>query len=101
MKILMKVTNSFDGALNATGFLASILLGFIMCSVTAEVVARHFLGISISWWMVETTEYMLLYITFLGAAWVLRKEGHVKMDLLLSRFKPRDQDTVNIITSIL
>ena len=51
-------------------------------------------------WVVETAEYSLLYMTFLGTAWVLKREGHVKMDLVLNRLKPGIQAILNIITSI-
>jgi len=33
--------------------------------------------------MSEMTEIMLLYITFLGTAWVYREDGHVVVDLLV------------------
>ena len=51
-------------------------------------------------WVVEITEYTLLVITFLGTAWVLKREGHVKVDLVLNRLKPRAQAFINIITSV-
>jgi len=35
-------------------------------------------------WTVEISEYLQVYITFLGAAWVLRKDGHVRLDVLLN-----------------
>ncbi|MFC2047546.1 TRAP transporter small permease, partial [Chloroflexota bacterium] len=52
-------------------------------------------------WVIEVGEYGLLYMSFLGAAWVLRREGHVKMDLVLNRLKLRSQVLLNVITSIL
>ena len=35
-------------------------------------------------WVVELTEYGLLYVTFLGAAWLLRQGGHVQVDILIN-----------------
>jgi TRAP-type mannitol/chloroaromatic compound transport system permease small subunit len=35
------------------------------------------------------------------AGWVLRREAHVKMDLLLEHLSPRSQAMVNFITSLL
>jgi TRAP-type C4-dicarboxylate transport system permease small subunit len=71
-----------------------------MLSVNAEVIMRYFLRSPLVW-VVEISEVLLLFITFLGAAWVLKKEGHVKMDIVLSRFKPRAQAMANVVTSIL
>lgn len=50
-------------------------------------------------WVKETSEYILVFLGFLVAAWILKDEGHVKMDLILSRLRPRAQTMMNIITS--
>jgi len=47
------------------------------------------------------SENSLLFILFLGAGWLLAKEGHVKVDVLLSQLNPKGQALVNAITSIL
>ena len=49
--------------------------------------------------MIEIVEYVLLYTCFLGGAWLLREEGHVKLDVLLSRLNPRNQALLNAVTS--
>jgi TRAP-type C4-dicarboxylate transport system permease small subunit len=72
----------------------------MMLAVVYEVVMRYFLGRP-TIWVVELSEYSLLFITFLGATWVLRREGHVKLDLVLGRLNPRTQVLLNIITSVL
>jgi TRAP-type C4-dicarboxylate transport system permease small subunit len=50
---------------------------------------------------VEVTEYAMLYLTFLGAAWLLREEGHVRLDILFVLLKPRSRALLNSVTSIL
>ncbi|MFC1938133.1 TRAP transporter small permease [Chloroflexota bacterium] len=70
-----------------------------MLSVSAEVATRQIVGRSFSW-VIEVNEYGLLYVTFLVATWVLRREGHVGMDLVLNKLKPRTQAKVNINTSV-
>jgi C4-dicarboxylate transporter DctQ subunit len=99
MKLQNKVPFIFDQILNALAFVASILIILAAVSVCIEIVARYFFNHP-QIWVVETTEYSLLFITFLGTAWLQREEGHVKVDLLLSRLNPRTQITVNIVTSI-
>ena len=42
-----------------------------------------------------------MFLTLLGATWLLKLEGHVKMDLLVNQLNPRTQALLNIITSIL
>ena len=47
----------------------------------------------------KLAEYLLLVITFFSAAWVLRDEGHVDMDILTNRFPTRVQYLLKMITS--
>ena len=99
MKRLTKVTTIFDRGLDLATLLAAVLLIFTLLLVSAGVVMRYFLRTPIPW-VVEISEYNMLYITFLVVAWVLKKEGHVKIDILLSRLKPRARAILNIITSV-
>jgi len=100
MKLVAKFGAIFDGINRWLVVLAGVLLTFTMFAVCTEVVARYFLGHPQDW-VLEVTEYILLYITFLGAAWLLKLGGHVRMDALLGQLKPRTQAPVNAITSIL
>lgn len=100
MKLLTKLSICFDRIIDLTQILATILLIFVTFSVGAEVFLRYFLGRP-TIWVTEIAEYLLLYITFLVVAWVLRREGHVKMDLVLSRFSPKTQSIVNAVTSLI
>lgn len=100
MKLLDKSNSIFDRILNVLAFLAAATIIFTMLLVTAEVVMRYFLNLSLVWG-VEITEYLLLYMTFLGTAWLLKREGHVKVEILASQLNPRAQTLLSIITSIL
>ena len=95
-----KANDIFDHSLGYMAFLAAILLIFITLSVTAGVVMRYLLERPIIW-VVEISQYSLLFIAFLGAAWVLKRERHVKMDLLIEHLGPRNKNILNIITSTL
>ena len=50
---------------------ATLIFVAMMLVVCAEVLLRYGFNSPISW-VVEISEYALLWITFLGAAWVLR-----------------------------
>lgn len=100
MKQLIKALAIFDGTNNLLALLGGVLVAFVMLIVCAEVVMRYFVGRSIIW-VFEVTEYSLLFMTFLAAAWLLKKEGHVSIDLLLNRLSPKPRAMVNIITSII
>ncbi len=100
MKLLAKVGTIFDRTVNYLAFVAAVLIIFTMLAVDAEVVMRYFLHRPMIWVM-EITEIVLLFITFLGTAWLLRREGHVKVDIVLGRVNPRAQASLNILSSII
>ena len=100
MKPLTKASAIFDRGIIVLAVIAVLLLAFIMLSVSAEVVTRYFVGRQMLW-VIEVTEYCLVWIAFLGAACVLKREAHVVMDIVLIRLEPRTQALVNAITSII
>ena len=100
MKLLNKSTILLDRTIGVSFYFAAVLIIFMMLAISAEVLIRSVFGDPLSE-MFEIVEYSLVFLTFLGGAWVLKKEGHARMDLLLSRLRPRSQAMLNIITSII
>ena len=100
MRELTKFIFIFDKILDYFMYLAGAAVVFMVLSVFAEVFVRLIFGFSIQW-VVEINEYLVYYIAFLGTAWLLRREGHVKVDILLNVLPPRGQDVLNAITSII
>jgi C4-dicarboxylate transporter DctQ subunit len=81
-------------------FVSGVFFVFIMLLIGAEVAMRYFFSRS-ALWIIEISEYSLLYITFLAAAWLLKREGHVKIDFVLARLNQRAQVLLNTVTSII
>jgi len=78
---------------------AGVVIVFMAISIDFEVVMRY-LFIRPTSWVTDFCTYFLLYICFLGTAWVLAREGHVKLEILLSVLSPKVQRVLNIITSL-
>jgi C4-dicarboxylate transporter, DctQ subunit len=87
-----------DTLIDAAAFAAGVLLVAVMLFVTVSVLLRYVLNRPIGW-SVEVSEYSLVCITFFLAAWVLKKEGHVRVDLVIACFRPASQALLNTITS--
>jgi C4-dicarboxylate transporter DctQ subunit len=100
MKLLTKITAMFDTIINLLAYLSIGLFIFAWFSVCTEIVMRYFLNHPLVW-VVEISEYILVYMTFLGATWLLKKEGHVSIDIVPMFLSPRNDALLNIITSIL
>jgi TRAP-type C4-dicarboxylate transport system permease small subunit len=96
---LTKVGHVFDRILDIGAILGAAIIVFSVLGVCVQVVMRYFMGEPLTW-MIDVTALLLLDMTFLGAAWLLRKEGHVSMDMVMNRLNPRHQSLLNIITSI-
>lgn len=100
MKLLARLTVIFDRVINLMSYLACVLLVFVMLAVSFDVSIRYIAGRG-QLWLTEISEYILLYITFLVGAWVLKREGHVRIDVVLNLARPGIQAVINIITSVL
>jgi C4-dicarboxylate transporter DctQ subunit len=96
-----KVKRSFFGRMvDVCFFIASVLLVYIMVAVIIEIFARYLFNRP-QIWVVESSEYAMLYITFLGAAYLLSKKGHIVVDFVVARLNPKSRLVVDIITSII
>ncbi len=80
--------NFFEKLLNSMASIAGLLLLFVTFSISYTIFSR-IAGLSSPVWIVQFNEYALLWITFLGTAWLLARNKHVSIDLLTSRFSNR------------
>jgi len=97
MKVLTFFENIFDRILGLFIALACILLSLVTISVCLEVVMRYFFNRS-QVWVIELSEYSLLYITFLGVAWVLKSDSHVRVDLFTTSLRATGRAICSLIS---
>jgi TRAP-type C4-dicarboxylate transport system permease small subunit len=64
---------------------SALVIGVVVLLVTCDVVARN-VGLGGFPWVVEVSEYSLPLATFLAAPWLLYKNEHVRVDVLLTVF---------------
>src|SRR4030042_7076065 len=99
MKALRGLVRVWDRVIDVFMVLAGILLWGQMLIVNIEVFSRYF-GRPTSW-VAEISTILVLWIPFMIAGWVLRREGHVKMDLIVERLNPRSQAMITCTTSLI
>lgn len=92
-RLLARVENLF-AALGVWG------LAFVLFAVCLEIVMRGLFNRP-QQWISETTEYALLYITFLGTAWLQRQNGHVAVDLLTNALSERWRRALSIVSAVI
>ena len=74
--------------LQAFAWIAAVVLGAMALAVTFDVVARN-LGWGNTGWVVELTEYSLPVATLLVAPWLLHRNEHVRLDVVLTLIPKR------------
>ena len=100
MKFLSAADKVFDVVIRYLCYLAAAILVLMALSISLDVILRYTINNPLKW-VFEGTEYALLFITFLAATWVLKKDEHVKLDLALTVLGPRLRAGVNAFTSLL
>lgn len=88
---------AFDKVVDWMFYLTGGMIAFIAGSVCYAVVMRYFLNRP-PIWVVQTCEYALLWIVFLGTTWLLREKGHVVVDILYARMGKRRRAWFNLFT---
>jgi len=78
---------------------AGLLFG-IATIICVEVIGRA-LGASSQLWVIETSEYALIFVTFLGAPYLLELNRHVVMDLLTSNLTGRRKRISNLFNGMI
>lgn len=76
------------------------LLTILLLVVGAQIFARYVLNHSL-FWSEELARYLFIYLVFLGAAIVLRREGHIQVSFFVERLPPRLQRGVAVVVDLL
>ncbi|WP_299968621.1 TRAP transporter small permease [uncultured Roseobacter sp.] len=75
------MSRAYDALLFAMAIIAGMTLVWLMVSVVTSVLMRN-LGLQPFAWLFTSAEYGLLYMTMLGAPWLVRERGHVHIELV-------------------
>ena len=74
----------FDWVIDISAFAGALIVLYVALTIGANVMGRYVFESPLKW-ALPTTEYSLLYLTFLAAPVVLRREGHVRMSAITER----------------
>ncbi len=85
MRLILRL---YDYVLYGTALIAALTLVWLMVSVVTSVVMRN-IGVQPFAWLFTSAEYGLLYMTMLGAPWLVREKGHVHIEMVTAALPPR------------
>lgn len=97
MKALGRI---FDIITNTLAFISGLILVSMMLMTVIKVALRVILNHGILG-VDQISGIMMVYMTFLGAAWVLRKDGHVTVDLIVSSVPPKVSRVMHVVSSLI
>ena len=72
---------TYNALVTALAVLAGAILAWLMVAIVWSVLMRN-LGLQPYAWLFTSTEYGVFYITMLGAPWLVRRRGHVHIELV-------------------
>lgn len=79
-----------DRLCTALAVVAGGLLLFMTFSICYSILTRA-LGVSSPIWVVQSSEYSMLWMAFLGTAWLLIKDKHISIQIVTSRLSERNK----------
>ncbi len=94
------MNKGIDKLLDFMAFIAGVLLLFVTFSISYTIFSRA-IGLYTPVWIVQFNEYALLWVTFLGTAWVLSRGKHVSIDLLTGRFSKEKKSWFRLFHGLL
>lgn len=82
------------------GYFSGVLVLLMVASIVYDVVMRHIFN-DPTIWADECSSYLLVAITFLGAAYTLVIDGHIRVETIVERFPHKVREWVEFIADIL
>ena len=97
---MQKLVNAIDRVSTIGGVLAAMLIVAMVLLIILEIVLRTVFATS-TLLAHEYTAYFLACLVFLGLAYTLRTEGHIRIGIVLSRLSVRRQAYLNVIGGLI
>lgn len=99
MKLQSKAKSAIDGISDVLAICGGVVIVFILVIVSLGVIMRYFVHQPLNW-VTQLTQYSIVFITFLGAAWVQKSGKHVTMEAVSNWLKPRSRNLLGFINCV-
>ncbi|MCY4284900.1 MAG: TRAP transporter small permease [Thiotrichales bacterium] len=99
----MTTATLLRGFERVAALLAAVAGGLILVMslwITYDVLSRYLFDVA-SPWSFDLSEYSLVWITFLGAPWVLMQDRHVRIEILVDALPVPAQRALGVTMSII
>ncbi|MCU0975930.1 MAG: TRAP transporter small permease subunit [Steroidobacteraceae bacterium] len=94
-----RLVRVLDAIADVTGRAVAWLTLAMVLAAIAVVALRYGFGVGLIW-LQESVTWMHAAVFMLGAAWTLRQDGHVRVDIFYRRMSPRRQALVDLAGTV-
>lgn len=98
--MLHTLNRAFDRTNRVLGYVSASFVVVMALTVLYDVFAR-LLFHAPTIWVIDINEYLLVYLTFVPAAWILMNDNHVKVEILTARLAPAPRRRLRVVTDVL
>lgn len=95
-----RILNTLHRSLDAIGTLFGVVIGAVSVCMVIDITLRASGGGGLPW-LVELTEYLFYAGSFLAAPWLLRHDGHVRLDIVVLALPPAIGGPLNRTTDLI
>jgi TRAP-type mannitol/chloroaromatic compound transport system permease small subunit len=99
VNIIRRILHVVDSLSEVTGKAFGYFILVLVAIVLFEVLMRYVFRMS-QMWSFETSLYVFGAFFIMGGAYLLKHEGHVKIDVLYSLLTPRGKAITDLVTSV-
>ncbi|PIC99043.1 hypothetical protein CSV68_09440 [Sporosarcina sp. P29] len=96
--MLLTINKLLDSIMSFMAVLGRIVIIIISLLIIIDIVSFKFFSYQFPW-ILEVSEYLLVLLTLLGVAWLLKEDGHIKLDLLINRLSEKNRTRMEILNS--
>lgn len=88
MKVLERIASLIARISKGIASVAMVAIGVLILLILTEISLRTFLNFSLGFTIV-VSGWLLICIAFMGFAWTLKSEGHIRLEIVTSHFSQR------------
>jgi len=79
--------------------IVNVLMSLLIVIIILDVIMTYFFNAPLKW-ALEVSEYALAFITFLGAGWLMREEGHLRFEMVIEKLPQKVRSLFEIFGSL-
>jgi C4-dicarboxylate transporter DctQ subunit len=94
------VIKALDRVCTLLAVVSGLIVVFVTFSIGYSILSRA-MGLPSAIWVIQFNEYALLWMTFLGTAWLLSQKKHISVHIILQRLSEKNKKIFAVIHALM